>query len=136
MIGRLILGLGSIAGGTLAAWRLTQEYAEYRELGPPAWWVVWRYPVEKYAEAPPLKMKNGEVCTHLAAFRVFRWNRDRWDPLTSHVYAAADASYLTPSAPEGRSLYAQVTWSRPIVDKPWTVKLVRYAANVKDKLPR
>lgn len=130
MVGKLILGLGSVAGGALATWRLAQEIAEWGKLGPPAWWVVWRYPIEKYADLPTDKSR-------LAALRVFRWNRDRWVPLTPCVYTvASDVSYLTQTPPDGRLLFAQITWTKSSAKVPWTVKVVRYASGAKDKLPR
>lgn len=141
MIGKLILGLGSIAGGTLASLRLAEEVVEFRKLGPPAWWAIWWHPVGKKVEAPPPSVK-GVVSLGTKATRVYRWDRDRWVSLTPFVYdlpTAPDAAkrvYVSKDPPSERSLYAQVWWSRKLADGPWSPAKVQYAANAANKLPR
>jgi hypothetical protein len=130
VIGKVILGLGSVAGGTLAAWRLTQEVVESRKLGPPAWWVLWMHPVTREVEPPSAKR------TEEHATRVYRWEKDSWVPLTPHLYLHASAATLVVGGPPiGRLLYAQVRWKRKL-GGTWSVSHVEYARNVKDKLPR
>lgn len=131
MIFKVILGLGSVAGGTLAAWRLVQEVVEIRKLGPPAWWVIQRHPVTKSVDPPHMGIAS---TSGLLATRVFRWEKDRWIPLTPYVFEDSER-YVTQSQPEGRSLYVQVYWRRKHVDGVWTAT-THYAANVKDQLPR
>lgn len=130
-IGKVILGLGSIAGGALASWRLTQEIVEAKKLGPPAWWAIWMHPVAKSVEGPPRSPQ------HVHVSRVYRWEKDRWVPLTPHWFAPAPpASMLTGGPPTGRLLYAQVVWSRKTAKDAWSPSRVEYARNVKEKLPR
>ncbi len=138
MIGKVILGLGSVAGGSLAVWRIAQEVVETRKLGPPAWLAMLLHPVGKSVEAP----HKGKYIASLSSFRVYRWDRDRWTALTPFVYdtpTSPDASKkvcVTKDQPTGRSLYAQVWWKRKLADGPWHPTKVQYAANAADKLPR
>ena len=137
MIGKVILGLGSLAGGSLAVWRLSQEVVEIRKLGPPAWLAMLLHPAGKNVEFPP----KGRQVESLAATRVFRWDRDRWVPLTPFVYStpiapSASRRVCVEGEPRGRLLYAQVWWTRSLAEGSWRSKKVQYASKALDKLPR
>lgn len=120
---KVILAVGTLAGGGLATWKLLQEVVETRKLGPPAWWVLWWKPLRPAAPAE---------ADQRYASRAFRWKVDRWVPISEHWYALSPAvgSVLGGGPPEGRSLYAQAFWERKPPAGAWRLAEVAYAKDV------
>lgn len=121
---RTILAVGTLAGGAFAAWKILQEVAEWKKLGPPAWWVVWRSPL---APAKPSGLMPDRP---KVAARVYRWRVDIWVPVTDYLYDSAAKSMLVGGPPEMRDLYAQARWERE-GKFAWKKPTVTYARDAK-----
>lgn len=131
---KIVLGLGTLAGGGLAMYKGLQEIMESRLLGPPAWWVLWRHPL-KPGLPPETDPKN--VNHYTRASRVFRWEKDRWTALTPIWYApqppAALGGGVAGGPPADRSAYAQAVWRH--ATSGWRLVRVYYGRDVTKTLP-
>lgn len=131
---KLILGIGSLAGGGLAAYRLTEEAVQAKLLGPPAWWVLWRHPLRP--TLPPAN-DRANVNHYMQAARVFRWVKDRWVPLTAWWYfppKSAMGGGVAGGPPTERSIYAQAV-AESKDGKTWKLRSVFYGKDTTKDLP-
>jgi hypothetical protein len=131
---RVILGIGTLAGGGLAVYRLTQEVIESRTMGPPAWWVLWRRPLRPEL---PAQRDQKNVNHYMQAARVFRWVKDRWVPLTPWWYfppKGAMGGGVSGGPPSERNIYAQAVAQSD--GKTWKLKSVFYGRDTTKPLPK